>query len=249
VGSKDYTDRVKRDRAFNALVAKYRQVDSSATREEVKKKLYGLRSSYRRELLKLKKSVRTENVLENVYKPQLWYFYLFDFLSDNETMKEPTSTSGDYHQDVLKEEEVEYDEEVEALEHEADLLHYDEDNRTEEHELDEDASEDDIVAEGNDPFSSTTPSRCTRSCAPSTSSRSYHCSSPKKRKLVTPKEPHEPIDYSEEPVEPNSHSSSLQSEHHREEDQFDVYGKLVAHKLRTFDRLQVTFSQRLINEV
>lgn len=104
VGSREYSDRAKREQAYDALVAKYREVDRMATRDEVKKKLYGLRSSYRREMAKLKNSIRTGTTLDDVYKPTLWYFYLFDFLSEHETLKEPTSTTDD-DQDMLKDEE------------------------------------------------------------------------------------------------------------------------------------------------
>ncbi|XP_040166940.1 uncharacterized protein LOC120902329 [Anopheles arabiensis] len=254
VGSREYSDRAKREQAYDALVAKYREVDRMATRDEVKKKLYGLRSSYRREMAKLKNSIRTGTTLDDVYKPTLWYFYLFDFLSEHETLKEPTSTTDD-DQDMLKDEEQEYDDSEEALEQGEETPHYHDDAGN---DLDEiEPGEDDIIAEGDDPFSSDTPARYT-SPAPdrpepsvpgaSSSSKRVNRSPSKKRKLPTTP-PAERIEYLER-IEPIDHAdATLQPPSDHPEDQFDVYGKLIAHKLRSFNRLQATFSQRLINEV
>uniref|UniRef100_A0A182K6X1 MADF domain-containing protein n=1 Tax=Anopheles christyi TaxID=43041 RepID=A0A182K6X1_9DIPT len=244
VGSRDYSDRTKRELAYDALVAKYREVDRTAKRDEVKKKLYGLRSSYRREMAKLKNSIRTGVTLDDVYKPTLWYFYLFDFLSEHETLKEPTSTTDD-SQDVMKEEEVEYCDQIEALEH-GEEEHYD-GNGSDADDFGRDVSGDENVAEGDDPFSSKTPPRYIsqapdrpESSVPPTFPRA-HQSLPKKRKLPN-EDRSERIEYLE-PVETTDRLVAVQ------DDQYDVYGKLIAHKLRSFDRLQATFSQRLINEV
>ncbi|XP_041781512.1 uncharacterized protein LOC121598558 [Anopheles merus] len=252
VGSREYTDRAKREQAYDALVAKYREVDRMASRDEVKKKLYGLRSSYRREMVKLKNSIRTGTTLDDVYKPTLWYFYLFDFLSEHETLKEPTSTTDDY-QDVLKDEEQEYYDSEEALGQGEETQHY---HGCAGNDSDEIEPGEDIIAEGDDPFSSDTPARYTspapdrpESSQPGASSsyKRVNPSSSKKRKL--PRSPTaERIEYLER-IEPIDHADALQPLSDHPEDQFDVYGKLIAHKLRSFNRLQATFSQRLINEV
>ncbi|XP_053668322.1 uncharacterized protein LOC128718727 [Anopheles marshallii] len=244
VNSKEYTDRTKRKVAYDVLLTKYREVDKSATEDEVKKKLYGLRSSYRREMIKLKKSIKSGATLDDVYKPTLWYFYLFDFLTDYDTMKEPTSTLDD-RQDESKEEQIQYDEEYDLID-----SYHDDHAVTDEHhdDLDDVSSETDSDKDAEeDPFNGDTQSVYTsvsqrQSPAPSTS-RSYV--SHKKRRLLPPEEDHVPIETTET-TEQSNHSVAVQSV---QEDQFDVYGKLVAHKLRSFDKLQVTFSQRLINEI
>ncbi|EZA51520.1 hypothetical protein X777_09817 [Ooceraea biroi] len=51
----------------------------------VKKKINALRTSYRKELDKIKKSMRSGAGTEEVYIPTLWYFKDIDFLRDQET--------------------------------------------------------------------------------------------------------------------------------------------------------------------
>uniref|UniRef100_A0A182MM29 MADF domain-containing protein n=1 Tax=Anopheles culicifacies TaxID=139723 RepID=A0A182MM29_9DIPT len=244
VNSKEYTDRMKRKLAYDALLTKYREVDKTATKEEVKKKLYGLRSSYRREMIKMKKSIHSGATLDDVYKPTLWYFYLFDFLTDYDTMKEPTSTTDDV-QDGAKEEHIEYDEEYDLIENDIDdQLDVDEHHD----DLDDVSSETDSDKDVADPFNCDTLSEYTSisrgqtASAPSTS-RSYVAH--KKRKQLPPEEDADRIEIAQT-SEQNNHSVVVPNV---QEDQFDVYGKLIAHKLRSFDKLQVTFAQRLINEI
>ncbi|XP_050067748.1 uncharacterized protein LOC126556530 [Anopheles maculipalpis] len=248
VNAKEYTDRTKRKAAYDALVRKYREVDKSASKEEVKRKIYGLRSSYRRELIKMKKSIRTGATLEDVYKPTLWYFYLFDFLNDQDNMvKEPTSTTDECLDDT-KEEVIEYDEECDFIEHYADDL-VGEDH----HELDDVSSEsdkDDAIDPINcDTMSEYTSVSCRSSTAPSTS-QTYITAKKRKLSSANQKEDQVQIEHAlkqakEQNIPPSK--PTILSSH--QEDQFDVYGKLIAHKLRSFDKLQVTFSQRLINEI
>uniref|UniRef100_A0A182WDV3 MADF domain-containing protein n=1 Tax=Anopheles minimus TaxID=112268 RepID=A0A182WDV3_9DIPT len=244
VNAKEYTDRMKRKLAYDALLTKYREVDKSANKDEVKKKIYGLRSSYRREMIKMKKSIQPGTTLDEVYKPTLWYFYLFDFLTDNDTMKEPTSTT-DEAQDGVKEEHLEYDEEYDLIENDdVDQLEVDEHHD----DLDDVSSETDSEKDTGDPFTCdtlseyTSVSRKQTTPAPSTS-RSYVAH--KKRKLLPPEEDPDRNETAQT-SEQNNQSVAVQDV---QEDQFDVYGKLIAHKLRSFDKLQVTFSQRLINEI
>uniref|UniRef100_A0A182SUD7 Uncharacterized protein n=1 Tax=Anopheles maculatus TaxID=74869 RepID=A0A182SUD7_9DIPT len=89
------------------------------------------------------------------------------------------------------------------------------------------------------------------STAPSTSGTYL---TPKKRKLAPTrseceKEDQVRIEAVAEQTKEQSNPSATTVPSSHQEDQFDVYGKLIAHKLRSFDKLQVTFSQRLINEI
>ncbi|XP_053679045.1 uncharacterized protein LOC128729566 [Anopheles nili] len=233
VNSEDYSDRSKRKVAYDALVAKYREVDKHASKETVKKKLYGLRSCYRRELAKLKKSVLSGAGVEEVYKPTLWYFYLFDFLMDNELPNDDTRGITEAYQNGVKEEEtVEYFDDDDAEGTDVDYI----DN-------DEDESDESSNCDAVDPFDSGSlghySSAPKRESAPAGSAPRSQPPK-KKRKLLTKNS--RKVGFIEPVVE--KHSTSVTGE-----DQFDVYGKLVAHKLRSFDKLQATFSQRLINEI
>ncbi|XP_076034492.1 uncharacterized protein LOC143021096 isoform X1 [Oratosquilla oratoria] len=83
VKSKDYTDKGKRNCAYDVLVAKLREKERSATRDTVARKINNLRSSYRKELKKVKTSKKSGAAAENVYIPALWYFDLLHFIKDH----------------------------------------------------------------------------------------------------------------------------------------------------------------------
>jgi hypothetical protein len=50
VKSKDYSDQNKKGQAYEALIEKYKQVDASANKETVTKKINTLRTVYKKEL-------------------------------------------------------------------------------------------------------------------------------------------------------------------------------------------------------
>ena len=103
VKSKEYSDRDKKNQAYDALVLKYKEIDQAANRETVTKKINSLRSVYRKELGKLNKSIRSGAGDEDVYKPTLWYFDLFGFLSDHETPRESTNTMDEDSEEIIEE--------------------------------------------------------------------------------------------------------------------------------------------------
>lgn len=92
VKSKEYSDRDKKSQAYEALVQKYKEVDITVNRDKITKKINSLRSVYRKELAKVTNSTRSGAGVDDVYKPSLWYFDLFAFLSDQETPRESTNT-------------------------------------------------------------------------------------------------------------------------------------------------------------
>lgn len=51
-----------------------------------------MRNSYRRELAKIKKSVKSGMGEEEVYEPSLWYFKDLDFLRDHEAQRKSINT-------------------------------------------------------------------------------------------------------------------------------------------------------------
>ncbi|KAJ8884689.1 hypothetical protein PR048_016547, partial [Dryococelus australis] len=92
VKSKSYSERDKKGKAYEALVQKYKEVDIAANREKITNKIISLRSVYQEELAEVRKSIRSGAGKDDVYKPSLWYFDLFAFLSDQETPRESTNT-------------------------------------------------------------------------------------------------------------------------------------------------------------
>ncbi|XP_023311010.1 uncharacterized protein LOC111691845 [Anoplophora glabripennis] len=88
---KEYHDRGKREAAYKKLVEKLKEIDPAANKDAVIKKVNNLRSNVRKEKKKYGDSIKSGASADTVYHPKLWYYDLFDFLSDQETPRESTS--------------------------------------------------------------------------------------------------------------------------------------------------------------
>jgi hypothetical protein len=84
-------DRDKKNDAYETLVKKWKQVDPTANRDLVAIEINSFRSTYRKELMKVKKSERSGSGSEEVHVPSLWYFHLLWFLGDQETPRQTIS--------------------------------------------------------------------------------------------------------------------------------------------------------------
>ncbi|XP_066951270.1 uncharacterized protein [Macrobrachium rosenbergii] len=93
--SKDYSDKGKRNKAYNVLAEKLRERDATATRVTVAKKINNLRSCFRKEIKKVEASVRSGASADDLYAPALWYYDLLLFLKDQETPGSSTSSIND----------------------------------------------------------------------------------------------------------------------------------------------------------
>uniref|UniRef100_A0A182X0A5 MADF domain-containing protein n=1 Tax=Anopheles quadriannulatus TaxID=34691 RepID=A0A182X0A5_ANOQN len=108
ITSKAYIDRAEKQKAYDQLVQKYKEIDKNATRHTVTKKINTLRTCYRRELGKISKSIQSGASEENVYQPTLWYFDLFTFLDegkgqDGELPYDGCDTSAAAHDSAVEE--------------------------------------------------------------------------------------------------------------------------------------------------
>lgn len=90
--SEKFKDKVEKQKSWEKLVTKWKEVDKNATVDVVKKKYNCLRTTYRRELQKMRKSERSGAGAEDIYVPSLWYFDHLNFLLDQETQLEGIST-------------------------------------------------------------------------------------------------------------------------------------------------------------
>ena len=61
----------------------YKNIDENATIADLKNKIHGIRTCYRRELKKVLESEKSGAGADEIYVPALWYFYHLDFLRDN----------------------------------------------------------------------------------------------------------------------------------------------------------------------
>ncbi|XP_065366851.1 uncharacterized protein LOC135959746 [Calliphora vicina] len=80
VKSTEYSDRALKSNCYLQLIRKLREVYPDADREMVVRKINNFRTSYRKELRRLKDSQE----VGRVYKPTLWYFDCLSFLDDQD---------------------------------------------------------------------------------------------------------------------------------------------------------------------
>lgn len=77
----DYVDKVKRVK-YNKMVEVLRVMHPTITQEDVRKKIHILRTSYRRESNKVKRSKQSSSSMDDIYVPILWYYKELPFLED-----------------------------------------------------------------------------------------------------------------------------------------------------------------------
>lgn len=79
IGSDEYRCRQKKTAGYKILVDKMREIDPSANRDTVRRKINSFRSSYRKELKKMRKH---QSDHDERFVSTLWCFNDFDFLRD-----------------------------------------------------------------------------------------------------------------------------------------------------------------------
>lgn len=95
VKSTEYSDRDKKNKAYEDMIKKLQEVDNSATRDSVKKRIDSLRGCFRKELKKVMQSKKSGSGTEDIYKPHLWYYEYLLFLTDQETPRSTVTNIGD----------------------------------------------------------------------------------------------------------------------------------------------------------
>lgn len=96
VKSKEYSNRDKKNAAYEQLLTKLREIEPDATIDEVKRKINSIRTSWRKEEHKrVLCSKKSGTATEDIYEPNLWYYDLLIFLYYQETPKPSTSNVGD----------------------------------------------------------------------------------------------------------------------------------------------------------
>ncbi|CAG4992834.1 unnamed protein product [Colias eurytheme] len=95
-----YSDRNKKNDAYEQMIIKLKEVEPEATKDTVKKKNNSMRTCFRKEMKKVKASTRSGASTDDIYEPTLWYFHLLDFLTDHETPRESVSNFDDLTQNT-----------------------------------------------------------------------------------------------------------------------------------------------------
>jgi len=84
VKSKEYSDTVKKNFAYEHLTTKLKEIDLYANKENVVKKINSLRSCFRKEVKKVNDSKKSGAGADDTDTPSLWYFQELLFLTDQE---------------------------------------------------------------------------------------------------------------------------------------------------------------------
>ncbi|XP_049939469.1 uncharacterized protein LOC126416045 isoform X2 [Schistocerca serialis cubense] len=87
IGSEGYRDKKKRALAINKIAEVLRLSQPYITREDVKRKINIVRTTYNRESNKIRKSKQSASSPGEIYVPKLWYFNELSFL-DNQLEEE-----------------------------------------------------------------------------------------------------------------------------------------------------------------
>ncbi|XP_041987415.1 uncharacterized protein LOC121739143 [Aricia agestis] len=89
--STEYYDRSKKNAAYEKLVKKLQEIEPTATRESVIRKINNIRCTYKKEYNKVIASMTQSN--DSVYEPRLWYYNLLSFLDNQDSIKISPSDS------------------------------------------------------------------------------------------------------------------------------------------------------------
>ncbi|CAK1597311.1 unnamed protein product [Parnassius mnemosyne] len=107
IKNKLYHSRDKRNAALDKLVAKYKEVEESADRETVLKKINSLRTNYKKEKKKVENSKRSGAGADVIFEPKLWYFKELIFLDDQIDPRTSCSNINDEVEDLRDERDEE----------------------------------------------------------------------------------------------------------------------------------------------
>ncbi|XP_068250796.1 anti-sigma-I factor RsgI5-like [Palaemon carinicauda] len=120
IKSKDYSNREVRNAAYGKLVNKLQEIDPSANKDTVVKKINNL-SSYNKELKKVQASKSLWSGSDSIYTPKL-YFHLMHFIKDQNVESEPSVSNMSLNTHEINEEQSQEDDltEKREIQHEDD---------------------------------------------------------------------------------------------------------------------------------
>ncbi|CAH2096532.1 unnamed protein product [Euphydryas editha] len=107
--NKEYHNRKKKTIAYNKLINQLKEIEPSANREMVVKKINGLRTTYRKEKKKKEAYLKFG---DTQYEPTLWYYDLMSFLDGDQETPVDTPVGRDSCSNTEEIEEYESTEEI-----------------------------------------------------------------------------------------------------------------------------------------
>ncbi|XP_047738613.1 uncharacterized protein LOC108669816 isoform X4 [Hyalella azteca] len=100
----EYSNKWRRDEAWEHLVGITREKEVNADLNFVKKKVDNIRASFRKELRKIRESTQSGASSDDTYIPTLWYFELFKFTAEQEQPRQTMSNLNEGEENHLEEE-------------------------------------------------------------------------------------------------------------------------------------------------
>ncbi|KAF5304777.1 hypothetical protein FQA39_LY09554 [Lamprigera yunnana] len=92
IKSKDYSNRIKKNKQYTNLLRKYREYYPDADKAQLVKKFNSLRTNFRKELERIKDSEKSGAGTDDIIEPTLWYFEEMNVLVGQEEPSTSQST-------------------------------------------------------------------------------------------------------------------------------------------------------------
>lgn len=105
IKTKDYSNKQKKNYAYEKLSTKLREIEADASKESVVKKINSLRTCFRKEYRKVIASEKSGAGIDDVYIPTLWYYDLLLFLIDQDEPRPSISNVPDAGEEFVKQAE------------------------------------------------------------------------------------------------------------------------------------------------
>ncbi|GFN77972.1 hypothetical protein PoB_000447800 [Plakobranchus ocellatus] len=232
IKSKDYCNRVSREKSYKQLVRFVKAFEPDADKEFVIKKISNLRNAFRKQVKRLDSPKLSGSSADDTCEPTLWYFNALEFLRDQDVPTVSQSHLGsDVQQQSEAEEDFEEESDVSQMTFKIDVA-------------DSPASDSPALNDSRSRSVSpaATPTAAVHDASTLTSTSRESISRPAKRKAPPDDSSTQMLTFARD-ILLNSANSV------REEDQFDSFGKTIAHKLRNVSHEQSIHAQKLISDV
>ncbi|KAG8240517.1 hypothetical protein J6590_106751 [Homalodisca vitripennis] len=104
VRSAEYSNKFKRDTAWEHLLQITKEKIPNADTNFVKRKVDNLRAAFRKEMRKVRDSTRSGASADDTYTPTLWYFELMKFTAEQEQPRKTKSNLDEDEENIIEEE-------------------------------------------------------------------------------------------------------------------------------------------------
>lgn len=104
VRSAEYSNKLKRDAAWEHLLQITKHKIPNADSSFVKRKVDNIRAAFRKEMRKMRDSTRSGASADDTYTPTLWYFELLKFTAEQEQPRKTKSNLDVDEENIVEDE-------------------------------------------------------------------------------------------------------------------------------------------------